>query len=118
VVELLICNQRVGGSNPSVGSNLIVAQEVSEQIDRAMTPFDTSPDAEKVQVDIFRRMGPEERLQSAAHLSETCRTLLAEGIRKRHPNYDEEQVRLAVIRCLLPEDLFLRAYPGGRDILP
>jgi hypothetical protein len=81
-------------------------------------PLDTSADAEKIQIEIFRRMGPERRLQSAHLLSETCRTLLAEGIRKRHPNYDEEQVRLAVIRCLLPENLFLQAYPGARDILP
>jgi len=81
-------------------------------------PLDTSANAEKIQIEIFRRMDPERRLQSAALLSETCRTLIAVGIRKRHPNYDEEQVRLAVIRCLLPENLFLQAYPGARDILP
>jgi len=83
-----------------------------------MRPFDTSPNAEKIQIEIFRRMEPEGRLQSAALLSETCRTLLAEGIRKRHPTYNEEQVRLALIRCLLQEDLFLKAYPGARDIMP
>ena len=83
-----------------------------------MRPFDTNADVEKLQIEIFRRMGPEKRLQSGALLSETCRSLLAVGIRKRHPNYNKEQIRLAVIRCLLPEDLFLRAYPGARDILP
>ena len=83
-----------------------------------MRPFDTSSDAEKAQIEIFRRMNPEKRLESAALLSETCRTLIAEGIRKRHPNYSEEQVRLAVIRCLLPESLFLQAYPMALDILP
>jgi hypothetical protein len=83
-----------------------------------MRLLDTTPDAEKVQTEIFRRMEPEKRLQSAALLSGTCRNLLAKGVRKRHPNYDEEQVKLAVIRCILPEDLFLRAYPGARDILP
>ena len=83
-----------------------------------MKSLDTNPDAEKVQIEIFRRMGPEKRLQSAALLSETCRTLLAEGIRMRHPDYNEEQVGLAVIRSLLPEDLFLRAYPGAHDIVP
>jgi len=83
-----------------------------------MRPLDTSFDAEKVQIEIFRHMSPQKRLRSAALLSETCRTLLAEGIRKRHPNYDEKQVSLAVIRCLLPEDLFLQAYPKAKDILP
>jgi hypothetical protein len=83
-----------------------------------MRPLDTNPDALRVQIEIFQRMEPHQRLQAAAFLSETCRSLLAEGIRKRHPNYDEKQVRLAVIRCLLPEDLFLRAYPNARNILP
>jgi len=83
-----------------------------------MRRLDTSPDAEKVQIEIFRRMKVEDRLKSAVLMSETCRTLLAEGIWKRHPNYDEEQVRLSVIRCLLPEELFLQAYPNARGILP
>ncbi len=83
-----------------------------------MRSLDTDSNTEKVQIEIFRRMGPQKRLESAALLSETCRTLLAEGIRKRHPNYNEEQVRLAVIRCLLPEDLFLRAYSNALNILP
>ncbi len=84
----------------------------------SVRPLDTSADAERVQIEVFRRMGPEKRLRSAAVLSKACRTLLANGIRKRHPDYTEEQVRVAVIRCLLPEDLFLRAYPASRDILP
>ena len=90
----------------------------AERFYHTMRPLDTSSDAEKVQIEIFRRMAPEKRLQSAALLSETCRTLIAVGIRKRNPNYTEEQVRLAVIRCFLPEDLFLQAYPDARDILP
>jgi len=83
-----------------------------------MRPLDTSFDAETIQIEIFKRMEPGKRLQTAALLSQTCRTLLAEGIRRRHPEYDEGKVQLAVIRCLLPGDLFHRAYPGAGDILP
>ena len=36
-----------------------------------MSPLDTSPEAEKVQIEIFRRMGSEKSLQSAGLLSET-----------------------------------------------
>jgi hypothetical protein len=46
-----------------------------------MKSLDTSSDAEKVQMEISRRMDPEKRLQYAALLSETCRTLLGEGIK-------------------------------------
>ena len=63
-------------------------------------------------------MGPERRLQAGIALSRTCRELLKEGVRLRHPEYNERYIRLAVIRLTLPEDLFLAAYPEARDILP
>lgn len=84
----------------------------------AMRPLDTTPEADQLQVEIFRRMGPEKRLQAGIALSQLCRTLLREGVRMRHPEYDEREVTLAVIRLMLPEDLFLAAYPEGRDIRP
>jgi hypothetical protein len=83
-----------------------------------MKPLDTTPEAEKIQLDIFRRMGPERRLQAGLDLSRTCRELLREGVRRRHPDYDERQTQLAVIRLTLPEELFFAAYPQARDILP
>jgi len=95
-----------------------IAPKLLQASDQPMIPLDTSSEAQKAQFEVFRNMAPEKRLQSAALLSETCRTLMAEGVRKRHPDYNEEQVRLAVIRCLLPKDLFLRAYPGARHVLP
>ena len=83
-----------------------------------MKPLDTTLEADKIQLDIFRRMGPERRLEAGLALSRTCRELLREGVRRRHPDYDERQVRLAVIRLTLPDDLFSTAYPEARDILP
>jgi hypothetical protein len=81
-------------------------------------PLDTTAEAEKIQLDIFRRMGPEQRLEAGLALSRTCRELLREGVRRRHPDYDERQVHLAVIRLTLPDDLFSAAYPESRNILP
>ena len=83
-----------------------------------MSPRDTTPQAEQVQLEIFRRMGPEKRLQAGIELSQLCRKLLLEGVRMRHPEYNERQTKLAVIRLILPENLFLAAYPEGRDIRP
>jgi len=83
-----------------------------------MQPFDTTPYADQIQVEVFRRMRPEERLQSALSLAQTSRELLKEGIRRRHPEYGEEQVRLAAIRIMLGEDLFLLAYAKAKDTLP
>jgi hypothetical protein len=83
-----------------------------------MRPLDTTPYAHQVQIEIFRRMRPEERLRSAVSLAQTSRELLKEGVRRRHPDYSEEQVRLAVIRIMLGEDLFLLAYAEAKDALP
>lgn len=83
-----------------------------------MRSFDTSPEADQLQIEIFRRMGPEKRLEAGIALSHTCRKLLEAGVRRRHPEYGEEEIRLAVIRLTLPEDLFLAVYPDARDIRP
>jgi hypothetical protein len=81
-------------------------------------PLDTSPEAERVQIEIFRKMTPERRLRVAAELRQLVRKSLAEGVRMRHPDYNEEQVYLAVTRLTIPEKLFLKVYPQAKNILP
>jgi hypothetical protein len=81
-------------------------------------PLDTSPEAERVQTEIFRRMTPERKLRAAAELRQLVRQSLTEGVRMRHPEYSEEQVRLAMIRLILPEHLFLAVYPHAKEIRP
>jgi hypothetical protein len=83
-----------------------------------MSPFDTTSRAEKIQLDVFRRMTPERRLEAAIQLAKTSRELLAQGVRKRHPEYGEDQVKLAVIRLTLGENLFVSVYPEAKDVLP
>lgn len=83
-----------------------------------MTLSDTSKDAEKVQLEVLIRMGPERRLRAGIELSRMSRLLLAEGIRTRHPEYDDRQVRLAAIRLTLPADLFHAAYPEAGSLPP
>lgn len=81
-------------------------------------PLDTSPEVERLQNEIFSKMKPARRLQLAIELTQTSRKLLATGVRRRHPEYDDEKVRLAVIRLTIPEKLFLAAYPHAKDIAP
>jgi len=68
--------------------------------------------ADAVQLDVFRRLGPEERVRAAFEMSDETREIASEGVRSRHPEYDAERVRLAVLRLCLGEALFSRAYPG------
>ena len=79
---------------------------------------DTSKEAEKKQIEILRRMNPSDRLRLALELTATSRKLMAQGVRDRHSEYTEDQVRLAVIRLLLPESLFNEVYPHAVGIKP
>lgn len=82
-----------------------------------LIPADTTPEAARVEVEILRRIPSRRRLEMALEMSHAIRAVAAEGVRSRHPQYNEEQVRLAVIRLTLGEDLFRRAFPGV-DVRP
>lgn len=73
---------------------------------------DTSPDADAVQLDAYRRMGGAGRAQILFRLTEMARRTSAAGIRKRHPDYDDAQVMLALARLLYGDELVQSACPG------
>ena len=75
-------------------------------------PADTRPEAAWVQFDIYQRMSPEKRLEQAFQMSDFVRQTVREGVRARHPEYTEEQIRLAACRLTIGEELFRRAFPG------
>ena len=54
------------------------------------------PAAEDPQVEIFRRMTPEQKLRAAERLYWSARELKAAWFRQEHPEWTEEQVKKAV----------------------
>ena len=81
---------------------------------RAEAAEDTDPEAAEVQLEVFRRMGQEGRSRAALEMSDDLRRMTEDGVRRRHPDYSDDEVRLAGIRILLGDELFFRAYPGAR----
>lgn len=73
---------------------------------------DTSPEAESVQLEGYRRMGGAGRAQAMFRLNQMTRRMAEAGIRKRHPTYDDTQVTLALARLLHGDELVRRAWPG------
>ncbi|MGH9380981.1 MAG: hypothetical protein ACRD2Z_10265 [Thermoanaerobaculia bacterium] len=63
-------------------------------------------------------MSPTARLRVGLELTEMSRRLLAEGIHKRHPEYDDEKIRLALLRLWLGHDLFRTVYAGLSELDP
>ena len=83
-----------------------------------MRARDTSAEAAAVQIETYRRMTPAARLRVALELTELSRQLLAAGVRRRHPEYDAGQIRLATIRLWLGDELYRRAYAGCAELAP
>jgi hypothetical protein len=79
-------------------------------------PLDTSPEAQAVQLEAYRRMGPEGRAAVVFRLNDLARKLCEAGIRSRHPEYDEERVHLAYARLVLGDELVREVWPD-RDIV-
>lgn len=79
---------------------------------------DTSPDAFRVQQEVWKRMGPERRLSLAVSMSEDVRALSRAGIAARHPEYGAEEVRWAEFRLHLGDELFSRAFPDAPLLAP
>ncbi len=71
---------------------------------------DTTAEALAVQFQVLRRIGPAGRLAMLFELSDNLRSLVEAGVRHRHPDWDDRTVEREVIRLMIGDDLFRRAY--------
>ena len=76
-----------------------------------MRPKDTTEEAYLVQLAIWRRLGDRGTAELSIRMSEQAREIAMEGIRHRHPEYSDEQVRHAMYRLTLGDDLYMAAWP-------
>jgi len=94
-----------------------------ESIDSAPTsagaiPFDTTAHAHATQRDVYRRIGGRGRLDIMFGLNATVRRLAMSGIRARHPDYTDAQVRHAHARLLLGDSLARAVWPEHELVDP
>ena len=73
---------------------------------------DTTQDAARVRLAIYRSMLPAQRCALAAQMSVDARSIALAGIRHRHPEYDEHQARMALFKLLLGDVMVRRVWPG------
>lgn len=57
-----------------------------------MNKTDTSPEARKIQFDLYRRMSPAEKIELVFDACRTGQILSMAGIRMLHPNATNEQI--------------------------
>jgi hypothetical protein len=80
------------------------------------TLSDTSADADRVQIDAYRRMGGQGRAAVMFRLNDLARSTAMAGIRSRHPEYDDERQQLALFRLILGDELVRTMWPD-RDLI-
>jgi hypothetical protein len=80
-------------------------------------PADTSDAAHAAQVAAWRRLGPQRRLETALRMSDDIRQIAFDGIRYRHPEYGVAEARWALLRLVLGNEHFARAFPHA-PIMP
>ena len=78
-----------------------------------MRARDTSQEAYELQLRRYRAMGDEERAGLALEMSDDIRSVAAEGIRQRHPQYSERDVRKALVALLYGAEAAARIWPGA-----
>jgi len=61
---------------------------------------DTTPRAAALLLRLYREAGPSGRAQIAVDLSDAVRATTLAGIRRRHPDYSEDEVRADFLRIV------------------
>jgi hypothetical protein len=77
---------------------------------------DTDPDAERMQLDLLRKMTAAERFQLVRSLTQTTRQLAWRAIQRANPDATAEEIALIFVAVHYGEDLAnrLRAYLAAR----
>jgi hypothetical protein len=89
-------------------------QDTTGWLDSIGLPRDTTPEAMAKEFEILRRIGPAGRLSMAFELSDNLRSLVEAGVRYRHPQWDDRTVEREVMRLMIGDDLFRKAYGEGQ----
>jgi hypothetical protein len=76
-----------------------------------MRPFDTSAQAHEFQLDGYRRMDAGRKAEIVAGLSAAVRAVACVGIRQRHPDYSDDDVRQALVVLLHGHETARRLWP-------
>jgi len=82
-----------------------------------MTPkiSDTTPEAERVQIQILRSMPSWQRFKLINDMIVTSRKLALAGLRERFPNASERELRRRLATLLLGSELAARVYGPEPD---
>jgi len=79
-------------------------------IDMESIPKDTSREAFLKQIEVLRDLGTSGRAAMALEFSRDLRQIVKDGVRHRHPDWDEARVQQEVLRIVLGDRLYSEAF--------
>lgn len=77
-------------------------------------PYDTSAEAHQVQQEVWRAIAGEKKLRLALAWSSWIRRVALDGVRQRHPEYSDWEVKLAWLRKTMGDGAFFEAFPDAK----
>ena len=77
----------------------------------ALLTSDTSLEAEREQVELWRRMSPLEKVRAVTEIGRAVQQLSLAGIRLRHPDASDQECMLRLAVLTLGRQLASRVYP-------
>ena len=81
-----------------------------------MRARDTNREAHEYQLRLYRSMSDEERASMALEMSDDVRRIAREGIRQRHPEYSDHDVKQALVALLYGAEAAAKVWP--RALVP
>ena len=82
-----------------------------------MLTSDTSREAERIQIELWRRMSPADKARAVSEISRAAQELSLAGIRQRHPGASERDCMLHLAVLKLGRTLAVRVYPEAAALL-
>ncbi len=79
-------------------------------IDMESIPKDTSREAFLKQIEVLRDLGTSGRAAMTLEFSRDLRQIVKDGVRHRHPDWDEARVQQEVLRIVLGNRLYEEAF--------
>ena len=86
-------------------------------MNRSALSMDTSPDVQRLQAGLWRRMSPLEKARAVSEITRTVQELSLAGIRQRHPGASERECMLRLAMLKLGPALACQVYPEASDLL-
>lgn len=76
---------------------------------------DTTPEMEKLYLNLLRQSSPAKKMEMLTQLNSAANELAMCGLRKRHPDASQEQLKRMLASLLLGEDLAKKVYGDLED---